>query len=409
MRMLPVFGNIAFLLKELLRIPVDVLSGVDTRNYVLSSIVNAPKDVCWSVVSAHKIKLESTPPMELDTEPDPMRPGVFSGVCRYGDRTLPFAYQVLDERPGEAIMLRLLTNECDPVYQLGDDYVGAVAIAGNESRSTITNSCVLTHKKFSTRLILPLTILRGAQSLKRTAETRAGTARRTPADQIKSALITGALTFASFFALFGGSTAIGLLAVIFLHELGHVIAMRWAGIPVRGIYFVPFFGGVAIGESLGTTEVARGFVALMGPAFSILTTLVFVFLSYQSNDPFFSDLALISAMLNGFNLLPILPLDGGRILQALTSRIEPRAARIIHATTLCFGIGLAALFGDYLLLALMLLIAPAVLSAARGRTTKLLPLSRSELAWLMAGYGATAIFYVATALKLWNETPILSD
>lgn len=407
--MLPIFGNIAFLLKELLRIPIDVLSGVERRNYVLSSVVNAPKDVCWSVVSAHKIKLESTPPMELDTEPDPLRPGVFSGVCRFGDRTLPFAYQVLDERQGEAIMLRLLTKECDPVYQLGEDYVGAVAVAGDGQQSTITNTCELTHTKFSTRLILPLTIVRGAQSLKRTAEARAGTAQRTPAEQIKSALITGALTFASFFALFGGSIATSLLAVILLHELGHVIAMRWAGIPVRGIYFVPFFGGVAIGESLGTTEVARGFVALMGPAFSMLTTLVFVFLSYQSNDPFFSDLALISAMLNGFNLLPILPLDGGRVLQALTSRIDPRVARIIHAATLCLGIGIAVLFGDYLLLVLMLLIAPAVLSAAPSTITKLLPLSRSELAWLVAGYGATATFYVATALKLWNETPVFVD
>lgn len=407
--MLPLFANIIFLLKELLRIPIDVISGIKRRIYVLSSVVNAPKDVCWAVVSAHKIKLESTPPMELDTEPDPLRPGVFSGVCRFGDRALPFAYQVLDERPGEAIMLRLLTNECDPVYQLGEDYVGAVAVAGDDKQATITNSCEVTHTKFSTRLIMPLTILRGSQSLKRTAEIRAGNGDRTPADQIKSAVITGALTFASFFALFGGSIAASLLAVILLHELGHVIAMRWAGIPVRGIYFVPFFGGVAVGESFGTAEVTRGFVALMGPAFSMLTTILFVLLSDQSNDPFFSDLALVSAMLNGFNLLPVLPLDGGRILQALTSRIAPHAARIVHAVTLCLGIGLATLSGDYVLLGLLLLVTPAILGAASSLTTTLRPLSLSELAWLAAGYAATATFYVAIALNLWNETPIVSD
>jgi Zn-dependent protease len=406
---LPLFANVAFLFKELLRIPFDVMAGIERRIYVLSSVVNAPKDICWSVVSAHKIKLESTPPMELDTEPDPLRPGVFSGVCRFGDRALPFAYQVLEERPGEAIMLRLLMSECDPVYRLGEDYVGAVAVSGDDKQATITNSCELTHRKFSTRLIMPLTILRGSQSLKRTAEIRAGNSHRTPADQIKSAGITGALTFASFFALFGGSIAASLLAVIFIHELGHIIAMRWAGIPVRGIYFVPFFGGVAVGENFGTAEVTRGFVALMGPAFSMLTTVLFVFLSNQSNDPFLADLALVSAMLNGFNLLPVLPLDGGRILQALTSRIAPHAARIVHAITLCIGIGLAALSGDYLLLGLIVLITPAVLSTAARGTSTLRPLSLNELGWLTAGYAATATFYVTVALNLWNETPIVSD
>lgn len=405
----PFVGYLTFLLKELLRVPFDLIAGVKRRIYVISSDVNAPKDVSWAVISAHKIKLESTPPMELDTEPDPLRPGVFSGVCRVGERTLPFAYQVLDERPGEAMMLRLLLNECDPIYRLGEDYVGAVAVAGDDRRSTITNTCELTHTKVLPRLVLPLSLLRGSLSLKRTAEVRAGNGQRTPGDQIKSALITGALTFASFFALFGGSFAAGLLVVILLHELGHVIAMRWAGIPVRGIYFVPFFGGVAVGESLGTSEITRGFVALMGPAFSIVTTILFAFLSFQSSEPFLGDLALLSALLNGFNLLPILPLDGGRVLQALTSRIGQRTGRVIHALMLCIGIGLALIFGDYLLMAVMLLIAPAVLSTAPSSTAKLAPLTRSEFAWLSAGYAATLIFYVAVAVRLWNETPILSD
>jgi hypothetical protein len=118
---LSLFESIIFLIKELLRIPFDVLTGNKRRSYALSRNVSAPKSVCWSVVSAHKIKLEGTPPIELDTEPDPLRPGVFSGVCRFGDQVLSFTYQVLDERPGEAIMLRLLTNECDPVYRLGED------------------------------------------------------------------------------------------------------------------------------------------------------------------------------------------------------------------------------------------------------------------------------------------------
>jgi Zn-dependent protease len=213
------------------------------------------------------------------------------------------------------------------------------------------------------------------------------------------------LTFASFFALFGGSLAASLLIVILLHELGHVIAMRWVGIPVRGIYFVPFFGGVAIGESLGTTEATRGFVALMGPAFSMLTTLVWIFLSVQSGDQFLSDLALISALLNGFNLLPILPLDGGRVLQAMASRLAPGAARAAYGLTFCIGIGLAVVFSDYLLLIILLLIAPSILRSAPDNRIKLRPLSNRELGWLATGYVATIAFYVAATLKVWNEIP----
>src|SRR6185312_9313936 len=99
----------------------------------------------------------------------------------------------------------------------------------------------------------------------------------------------------------------------------------------------------------------------------ILTTSIFALLSFQNDDPFLADLALVSAMLNGFNLLPILPLDGGRVLQALTSPIAPGVARIVQAIMLCAGIGLAAVFGDYLLMLLFLLIAPVICARRQVR------------------------------------------
>ena len=121
---------------------------------------------------------------------------------------------------------------------------------------------------------------------------------------------------------------------------------------MRGIYFIPFFGGVAVGDSFGKSEVARGFIALMGPAASMLTTGLFAWLSLQNSEPFLSDLAILSAAVNGLNLLPILPLDGGRVLQALTSRLSPRGARAIHASTVLAEVGLAAIIRDYLLMGL---------------------------------------------------------
>ncbi len=399
----PLLQNLFFLFKELLRVPFDVLAGTKRRVYVISRDVDAPKDTIWSVASANKIKLEGPPPMELDTEPDPARPGVFTGTCKYADKQLRFAYQILDENPGEALTMRLLMDECDPVYRFGADYIGAVAVSGDARRAVITESCELTHTKFITRLLMPLTVLRSLYSIKRTAETRAGRRVRSQSEQIRNALLTGALTFASFYAIFDLSIAAMLLAVVFLHELGHVIAMRWAGIPVRGIYFIPFFGGVAVGDSFGKSEVARGFIALMGPAASMLTTGLFAWLSLQNSEPFLSDLAILSAAVNGLNLLPILPLDGGRVLQALTSRLSPRGARAIHASTLLAGVGLAAIIHDYLLMGLMILIAPSVLSVKASAFHKPAPLSGSEAAWLASGYIATFVFYAVVTLRLWNE------
>ena len=403
--MTPLFGNLCFVAAQLLRIPFDIARGIRRRFYVLSSAVAAPKDVSWAVASAHKIKMERTE-IELDTEPDPERPGVYSGVCRYGDKALEYAYQILEEKPGEFFTFRILTDESDPIYRFGEDLVGAVAVAGDQHQSVITNSFELTHSRFSTRLLMPLTVLRGAQSLKRTAEVRAGTARSTPIEQLRNALLTGALTFASFFALFGWSTAAILLGVVVIHELGHVVALRWAGIPVRGIYFVPFFGGVAIGDSLGASEVTRGFVALMGPALSMLTTSIFALLSLQNSEPLLADLALMSALLNGFNLLPVLPLDGGRVLQALMSRLPIRATRVVHLATLAAGGTLATMLGDYLLMAVIALMAPAILASGQSTTFKSAPLSRGETAWLASGYLATLTFYVFLTLRLWNETPL---
>jgi Zn-dependent protease len=399
----PLLQDLFFLIKELLRVPFDVLAGTKRRIYVVSRAVDAPKGLSWAVVSANKIKLEGPPPMELDTDPDPARPGVFTGACRYGDKRLKFAYQILSETPGEALTLRLLANECDPIYLVGADYIGAVEVSGDENQSVITEGCELTHTKLGTRFLMPLTVLRSLYSLKRTAEVRAGRGNRSRGDQFKTAVLTGALTFASFSAIFDVSIAVMLLIVLLLHELGHVVAMRWAGIPVRGVYFIPFFGAVAVGESFGESEAARGFVALMGPAGSMLTTGLFAWLSLQNGDSYVADLALISAAVNGLNLLPILPLDGGRVLQALTSRLSPRGARAIHGATLLLGIGFAALIRDYLFLALMLLILPSVLSVRTNAFHRPTPLAVSEAAWLASGYLATMAFYVAVTVRLWND------
>jgi Zn-dependent protease len=393
--------NILFLIKELLRIPFDILSGTKRRHYMMAFDVNAPKDIAWAVASANKIKLEGFPPLEIDTNPDPQRPGVFTGVCRMPSKEFAFAYRVLEERTGEAISLEVIKDESDGIFHYGQDCVCSVGVAGNETASTVIPSYDLTHVRFATRLTMPLGVLQSGSRLKRTAEVRAGTRALTANEQVKNAFITGALTFASFFAMFGPSAAAILIGLILIHEFGHVIAMRWLGIPVRGIYFVPFFGGVAIGDGAAKTEAARGLVAIMGPAFSVLTTAAFLAVSAGEQSDLARQMAMMSALLNGFNLLPMLPLDGGHVVQALLSRFGGGAMRGFRILTGFAGISLAFWIGDFVLLALLLLLTPSLMKQTDA-AYRLPEPTNTEFALVATSYAATIIFYGSVLSKLWG-------
>ena len=389
------FTNFRFLIKELLRAPFDILSGARRRRYTIDVGVNAPKDVTWSVASAHSIRLEGTPPVEIATTPDHDRTGVHSGTFKIAGREFPIAYRVIEERPGEAMLIEIIKEESAPECCPGDDYVCAFAVAGDGPASTITSSFEVTHTKLSSRFLMPLAAVQNGLRVKRNAELRAGLVQDDLSSQIKNATITGALTFASFFAMFGPSAAAMLIVLILIHELGHVIAMRWAGIPVKGIYFIPFFGGVAVGGDRYGSEVERGIVALMGPGFSLLTTAVFAVLASQSGDPFMRELAFMSALLNGFNLLPIQPLDGGQIMQSLLSRLNPAVARIFHTAALLAGGAIALYLGSFLLLMVLVLAAPAVAASGASGRRSMPQISRWELAVLLTAYAATIVFYLA--------------
>jgi len=395
---LPLVSQFWFLVSEFLRAPLDALRGLARRTYTVSLDVEAPKPVTWSIASAHSLRLEGTPPIEIVTSPDPDRPGVYTGRLRIGELDLPMAYRVIEERPGEAMSLEVIKSESAPECCPGDDYVCAFAVTGDERHSVITSSYHVTHTKFSSRLLMPFAAIQNIRRLKHNAELRAGAPAATSGDAVKNAALTGALTFASFFALFGLSAAAMLFVLILIHELGHVVGMRWAGMPVKGIYFVPFFGGVAVSAERYRSEAERGFIALMGPGFSIGTTALFWAVAAQNNDPVMTRFALMSALLNGFNLLPIVPLDGGQISQSIFSRLGRQATRIFNIIALTAGGLLALWIKSYLLLFLLLLVAPSI-GGDRG-TQRLAVLTWSQFALLIVAYVAAFLFYADAFVQL---------
>lgn len=118
---------------------------------------------------------------------------------------------------------------------------------------------------------------------------------------------------------------ITLFAIVFIHECGHAAAAALLGCRVLSIQMLPF-GGVAVIEDAGNITARREIIiALAGPFQNMLMVGVVLLLKYGNlGDPLFLDYIIQGNLLIAlFNLLPVLPLDGGKIVQALVSLAAP--------------------------------------------------------------------------------------
>ena len=134
-------------------------------------------------------------------------------------------------------------------------------------------------------------------------------------------LTTSATMFVSIAAyalIWGWSFAVGFVALLFLHEIGHVIQLRREGIRASAPMFIPFLGAVVTAKSMGDDAAAEARVGLAGPVLGTLATLVPLGIWLATGNEFWQALAYVGFFLNLFNLLPVLPLDGGRAMAALS-------------------------------------------------------------------------------------------
>ncbi len=110
--------------------------------------------------------------------------------------------------------------------------------------------------------------------------------------------------------------ALALTATLVFHEWGHLRAMRRFGIPTKGMYLIPFVGGIAVGEQ-ARTHWEDVYISMMGPVFGLVMTVACYLLYLATSNHLVGLVASVSALVNVFNLLPIHPLDGGRVVKAL--------------------------------------------------------------------------------------------
>ena len=117
--------------------------------------------------------------------------------------------------------------------------------------------------------------------------------------------------------IWGLPFAVGFVLLIFVHELGHVLELRRQGVPASAPLFIPFLGAVIGMKALPDDAWKEARVALAGPILGSLGAAVIWAIGAAQGSDLLVAIAFVGFFLNLFNLIPLVPLDGGRAVGAL--------------------------------------------------------------------------------------------
>ncbi|MCK7633887.1 MULTISPECIES: site-2 protease family protein [unclassified Shewanella] len=182
---------------------------------------------------------------------------------------------------------------------------------------------------------------------------------------------------AAYSWLFSFQFALALIACLVFHEYGHIRAMKYFGMKTKGIYLIPFMGGLALSDEKINTRWQDVVISIMGPTFGLFMSIGSLIAYHATGNVFFAGLAAFNALLNLFNLLPILPLDGGHILKSISFSMNSVMGLIACAVGAAFGVYVSYTFSLALLGFLLLIGSLEIIFEWRTRhQSHLLPLDR---------------------------------
>jgi Zn-dependent protease len=126
------------------------------------------------------------------------------------------------------------------------------------------------------------------------------------------------LSLAAYAMKMGVPFAIGFLAILVVHELGHALTIRARGLRAGAMVFIPFIGGAVTLRRQPRSAFVDAQIGLGGPIAGTLASGVSLAVYHATSEPLWLALAFGGFLLNLFNLTPVGPLDGGRIAGAIT-------------------------------------------------------------------------------------------
>jgi Zn-dependent protease len=132
-----------------------------------------------------------------------------------------------------------------------------------------------------------------------------------------SLVLSMLVSVVAYSLFFGWSFAVGIVLLILVHEMGHVIELRRQGVPASAPLFIPFLGAFVNMRGSPRSAYQEALSGLAGPLIGTGASVVVAFWANATGSNFLMALAFFGFFVNLFNLLPVLPLDGGRAAAAL--------------------------------------------------------------------------------------------
>ena len=171
----------------------------------------------------------------------------------------------------------------------------------------------------------------------------------------RAALILGVsmLLFVSLGAtVWDWKFALLLLPILFVHELGHYAAMRIFKYRNLQMFFIPLFGAAVSGRHYNVAGWKKVVVSLMGPLPGIALSVPLAIASWLLEQPILLEGAFLAVVINGLNLLPILPLDGGWVANTLVFSRHYLLSIAFYLVAICLLFLASAAIQDRILMGL---------------------------------------------------------
>jgi Zn-dependent protease len=175
-----------------------------------------------------------------------------------------------------------------------------------------------------------------------------------------STLGTMFISIAAYALAFGWPFAVGFVLLLFIHEMGHVIQLRREGVEASAPIFIPFVGAVIAAKSMGEDAAAEARVGLAGPILGTVGILVPLAIWLATGSDLWRALTYIGCFINLINLMPVLPLDGGRAMAVLGPTVWIAGILIAVAAAVIF-------LGPFILLFVLLLGGPELYYRFKNR------------------------------------------
>lgn len=121
--------------------------------------------------------------------------------------------------------------------------------------------------------------------------------------------------------IYGWKYAIGIVLLLFIHEMGHLTASRRLGIDTSLPMFIPFIGAIIQMKEAPKDAKTESIVGIAGPVFGAMGAFICLFIGELFHSALLLALAYFGFLLTVFNLIPAHPLDGGRIVTAISLKL----------------------------------------------------------------------------------------